>query len=105
MEQFLQRNVKTQIPTFGDREHYSFFECWRTADDMSCNPFFGIPTYASPSAGEHLFQEAQPSFYVPKNLPLCSTITALLVTDNQRINGSLPYTFCPGETGIWCNCH
>ena len=114
MEQFLQRNIKTDIPTFGDRHHYSFFEYWRNADDMSCSPFLGVPTYQmAGQPGEfHSSLIAIPSTYVrispsPNyNLPTSTRM------ENRCTNGILPFTFCPAtwkqrsdESKKWRNLH
>jgi hypothetical protein len=97
MEQFLQRNVKTDIPTYGNRQHYSFFEYWRKPDDMSCNPFLGVPTYQmSGQSGEsHLIQNAIPDRYVRKVPTTLSIRRSMSPLENRCTNGILPYSFCP----------
>ena len=70
MKRFLENTSKIDIPTFGDREHYSFYEVWRRGDYFSCSPFLGIPTFPIPTqpGQDHSFMEATPSYYARKNL-------------------------------------
>ena len=112
MAQFLERTKKSEIPTFGTRLHYSFYEKWTKGGDFAVNPFLGMPTYkmSKKSGTDHSHMEAYPTAYSRKLVS--GVATESLTTRNVTGEGSplleckrTPWTIRSDANKTWPRLH